>query len=64
MYKNGELEKIERYCFEDVMGTYIVWLHLKFTSGDISRKIFSNLKERAIGKLNEIQGEDNPSEEE
>lgn len=55
MYENDELDKIEHYCYEDVMGTYIIWLHLKFTSGDIDREPFSNLKDRALSKLDEIQ---------
>ncbi len=55
MYNRDELAKIEHYCYEDVMATYVVWLHLKYTVGDISREIFSNLKERAMNKLREIQ---------
>jgi len=55
MYNRGELGKIERYCYEDVMATYIVWLHLKFTMGDINKDLFTNLKDRAMTKLQEIQ---------
>lgn len=58
MYERGELDAIEHYCYEDVMGTYIIWLHLKYTSGDISKDIFDNLQDRAMSKLKEIQGED------
>ncbi len=58
MYERGELEEIEHYCYEDVMGTYIIWLHLKYTSGDISKEIFDNLQDRAISKLKEIQAEE------
>ena len=63
MFEDDKLDKIENYCHEDVMGTYIIWLHLKYTAGDISDEVFSNLKERAMGKLNEIQ-EGESSEEE
>ncbi|NBC28129.1 MAG: hypothetical protein GVY08_14800 [Bacteroidetes bacterium] len=55
MYRNGMLEEIEHYCYEDVMATYIVWLRMKFTTGDITQDVFSNLNERAIQKLKEIQ---------
>lgn len=55
MFNRNELEKIEHYCYEDVMATYIVWLHLKFTVGDINKERFENLHERAIKKLEEIQ---------
>jgi predicted PolB exonuclease-like 3'-5' exonuclease len=55
MFENGELEAIEHYCYEDVMCTYIIWLHLQYTAGAISEKLFNNLKERAMKKLNEIQ---------
>jgi predicted PolB exonuclease-like 3'-5' exonuclease len=55
MYQNGQLEDIEKYCHEDVMATYIVWLHLKFTTGDIQREHFENLQDRAHTKLEEIQ---------
>ncbi|MDX1672475.1 MAG: hypothetical protein R3211_09045, partial [Balneolaceae bacterium] len=58
MYNNGELERIEHYCYEDVMATYVVWLHLKYTVGDISAEVFENLQERAMNKLNEIQETD------
>jgi hypothetical protein len=57
MYEDGELEAIERYCYEDVMGTYVIWLHLKYTAGDISKDIFDNLQDRAMSKLKEIQDE-------
>ena len=55
MYRNEDLEKIEHYCYEDVMATYIVWLHMKFTVGDIPVESFSNLRDRAMNKLKEIQ---------
>ncbi len=55
MYRNEELEKIEHYCYEDVMATYIVWLHMKYTVGDIAVEAFSNLRDRAMNKLKEIQ---------
>jgi 3'-5' exonuclease len=55
MYRRGELEKIEHYCYEDVMATYIVWLQMRYTTGDIQEEEFANLKERAFSKLQEIQ---------
>ena len=55
MYRNQKLDEIEHYCYEDVMATYVVWLRMKFTLGDISEDIFSNLNERAVKKLKEIQ---------
>jgi predicted PolB exonuclease-like 3'-5' exonuclease len=58
MYRRGELEQIEHYCHEDVMATYVIWLHLKYTVGDISKELFENLNERAMNKLKEIQGVD------
>ncbi|NGP76885.1 hypothetical protein G3570_09590 [Balneolaceae bacterium YR4-1] len=58
MYNEGKLEEIEHYCYEDVMATYIVWLHLKYTVGDISKELFDNLNERAMNKLKEIQDTD------
>ncbi len=57
MFNRNELAEIEHYCYEDVMATYIVWLHLKYTVGDISKEIFDNLQGRAMTKLREIQGE-------
>ncbi|TVR16347.1 MAG: hypothetical protein EA391_08215 [Balneolaceae bacterium] len=55
MFRDGKLDEIEHYCYEDVMATYIVWLKLKYTVGDISEEIFKNLNERAVNKLKEIQ---------
>lgn len=55
MYRDGEFRKIEHYCYEDVMATYLIWLHLKYTVGDIDKKSFENLRERALEKLGEIQ---------
>ena len=55
MHREGKLSEIEHYCYEDVMATYIVWLRMKFTTGDISEEIFENLNERALSKLKEIQ---------
>lgn len=56
MFRNGELDLIEHYCYEDVMATYIVWLYQQYTVGNIQEESFNNLKERAMGKLKEIQG--------
>jgi 3'-5' exonuclease len=55
MYREGKLAEIEHYCYEDVMATYIVWLRMKYTVGDIPEDLFSNLNERALNKLKEIQ---------
>lgn len=55
MYRDGKLDEIEHYCYEDVMATYIVWLRMKYTTGDISEEIFTNLNQRALTKLKEIQ---------
>jgi hypothetical protein len=55
MYRENRLEDIEHYCYEDVMATYVVWLRMKFTTGDISKEVFDNLNERAVKKLKEIQ---------
>lgn len=55
MFLEDRLEAIEHYCYEDVMATYIVWLHMKYTVGDISAESFRNLNERALAKLQEIQ---------
>jgi len=55
MFRDGKLAEIEHYCHEDVMATYIVWLHLKYTVGDISEELFNNLNDRAMTKLKEIQ---------
>lgn len=60
MYRRGEFKQIVHYCYEDVMATYIVWLRMKFTVGDINQEIFSNLNSRALKKLKEIQS--NPPE--
>jgi predicted PolB exonuclease-like 3'-5' exonuclease len=55
MYRDGKLGEIEHYCYEDVMATYIVWLRMKYTVGDITSEIFENLNQRAMKKLKDIQ---------
>jgi predicted PolB exonuclease-like 3'-5' exonuclease len=55
MFRDGKLDEIEHYCYEDVMATYIVWLRMKYTTGEISEEIFDNLNKRALSKLKEIQ---------
>lgn len=55
MYNQGKLEQIEHYCYEDVMATYLVWLHLKYTVAELQVEIFNNLRDRALTKLHEIQ---------
>lgn len=57
MFREDKLSEIEHYCYEDVMGTYVVWLHLKYTVGDINKELFDNLNDRAMNKLAEIQGD-------
>ncbi|MEX2656664.1 MAG: ribonuclease H-like domain-containing protein [Balneolales bacterium] len=55
MFRKGELERIEHYCYEDVMATYLIWLHLQFTSGFLRQNEFRDLRSRALAKLQEIQ---------
>ena len=55
MFRRDELPEIEHYCYEDVMATYVVWLHMKYTTGDINKELFDNLNDRAMNKLKEIQ---------
>ncbi|KPQ00639.1 MAG: hypothetical protein HLUCCA01_01845 [Bacteroidetes bacterium HLUCCA01] len=55
MYQQQQFSKIEHYCYEDVMATYLVWLHLKFTTGELQSEFFHNLRDRATSKLLEIQ---------
>lgn len=54
-YVKGEFKNIENYCYEDVMATYIIWLHLEYTRSHIKENEFENLKSRALNKLREIQ---------
>ena len=55
LFREEKLEEIEHYCYEDVMATYIVWLHMRYSTGQIPADMFTNLNERALGKLQEIQ---------
>lgn len=55
MFQQQQFSKIEHYCYEDVMATYLVWLHLKFTTGELQTEFFHNLRDRATSKLIEIQ---------
>jgi len=55
MYENGQLKEIEHYCLEDVIATYLIWLHYRYTVGDFKEDHYSNLKERATRKLQQIQ---------
>ena len=57
MFRRGELNLIEHYCYEDVMATYIVWLYYQYTAGTITIEHFENLRDRALSKLKEIQEE-------
>lgn len=56
LYKQGKLEQIQTYCHEDVISTYLVWLSLSFTTGEIDKASYRNLKERALQKLQGLQG--------
>jgi predicted PolB exonuclease-like 3'-5' exonuclease len=55
LFLQGKIDQIEHYCYEDVMATYLIWLHLKFTVGELQSETFDNLKDRATTKLKEIQ---------
>lgn len=55
MFEKGELRKIEHYCLEDVIATYLIWLHYKFTTSDFKNEHYQNLRERAMRKLIAIQ---------
>ena len=58
MYRKGALDRIEHYCYEDVMATYLIWLHLQYTNGTLTDAEFRNLRSRALSKLKEIQALD------
>lgn len=55
MFEAGNLGAIEHYCYEDVLATYLVWLHYRHTSGEIDTERFRHLNERALQKLKEVQ---------
>ncbi len=55
LFEENKLKEIEHYCLEDVIATYIIWIHLQFTSGEMNEENFKNLKSRAMKKLKEIQ---------
>ncbi len=55
MYEKGELAKIEHYCLEDVIATYLIWLHYKYTVGEFKIDHYENLRERATKKLLHVQ---------
>ncbi len=55
MFRNGQLDRIEHYCYEDVMATYLIWLHLQYTNAELADPRFQYLRKRALAKLREIQ---------
>ncbi len=55
MFRNGQLDRIEHYCYEDVMATYLIWLHLQYTNAELADPRFQDLRKRALAKLREIQ---------
>ncbi|TNE74125.1 hypothetical protein EP331_02660 [bacterium] len=55
MFDKGELAKIEHYCLEDVIATYLIWLHYKYTVGEFKPEHYENLRERATRKLIQVQ---------
>jgi len=55
LFEESKLKEIEHYCLEDVIATYLIWIHLQFTIGEMSEENFTNLKSRALKKLKEIQ---------
>lgn len=57
MFQNGDLKRIEDYCEEDVLITYLVWLAHRHTIGAIDSDSFSDLKKRAMDKLFELQSQ-------
>lgn len=57
MFRNGDLKRIEDYCEEDVLITYLVWLAYRHTIGLIAPVSFSDLKKRAMDKLFELQSD-------
>lgn len=55
LFEQKKLKEIEHYCLEDVISTYIIWIHLQFVSGEMNEETFQNLKTRALRKLKDIQ---------
>lgn len=55
MFEKGELKKIEHYCLEDVIATYLIWLHYKYTVGEFRDEHYNNLRDRATKKLIQVQ---------
>ena len=55
LFREGRLAEIEHYCKEDVIATYLIWIHLRHTTGDMAQSAFENLRSRALSKLMDIQ---------
>jgi len=55
MFRKGDLDRIELYCYEDVMATYLIWLHLQYTNNELQPARFQDLRKRALKNLREIQ---------
>lgn len=54
LWRAGALPRIEAYCYEDVLATYLIWLTLQHTYGEIKEDHFLDLRSRAVKKLEEI----------
>ncbi|MCH8567827.1 MAG: ribonuclease H-like domain-containing protein [Balneolales bacterium] len=55
MFRDNKLDEIEHYCYEDVIATYLIWLYLKHNTGEMNDLQFTQLRDRAMAKLQEIQ---------
>jgi predicted PolB exonuclease-like 3'-5' exonuclease len=54
MWRSGEHKRIELYCYEDVLATYLIWLTVRRINGELPEEQFSDLRGRARKKLEEV----------
>jgi len=41
LHARGEMERIKDYCIEDALATYLLWITIRFTRGEISADLYN-----------------------
>lgn len=55
LYARGELQRIKDYCMEDALATYLLWITIRFTRGEINEQPYNTAFDSARGLIREAR---------
>ena len=55
LFARGEMQRIKDYCMEDALATYLLWITIRFTRGEINEQVYNSAFETAPELIREFR---------